>query len=153
GAPRTVLAALAAHDAYGQAQYFEAKLPALYVGDTVEYRVVGRAPGHQIPAEAGQYPSLFQVMGTAGSRAGTALPLPMGGPAPSESGAAVARRPQLPSPIMARAAAPGSITPLMARAVAPGSITPPAGSSGGMPALPAHVVAGPAGAQAGGIGS
>src|SRR5262245_4343505 len=111
GAPSTVLAALAAHDALQQAQYFEAKLAALYGGDTGEYRGVGRAPGHQIPAEAGQYPTLFQVTGTAGSPAGTALPLLMGAPAPGESGATIARRLQLPSMIMARAAAPGSTTP------------------------------------------
>jgi hypothetical protein len=64
GAPATVPAALLTHDPQQRAQYFRAQLPAFHVGDTVEYRVVGRAPGHQVPGarQAGQFAASFRVV-------------------------------------------------------------------------------------------
>jgi hypothetical protein len=52
GLPSRVTAALTTHDPHQQAQYFEAKLPVVRPGDKVDYRVVARLPGHQIPAAA-----------------------------------------------------------------------------------------------------
>jgi hypothetical protein len=64
GTPATVAAALLTHDPHQQAQYFRAQLPTFRVGDNVEYLVVGRAPGHQVPGleQAGQFAASFRVV-------------------------------------------------------------------------------------------
>jgi hypothetical protein len=64
GPPASVPGALLTHDLHQQAQYFQARLPAFHVGDVVDYRVVGRAPGHQVPGpqEAGQFAASFRVV-------------------------------------------------------------------------------------------
>src|SRR5262245_9350251 len=84
GLPSRVAATLTSHDPYQQAQYFEAKLPVVRLGDTVEYRVVARLPGHQIPGAAtGEtYTSSYVVVGES--------------PPPSEEAPLLARRVALP---------------------------------------------------------
>src|SRR5215472_9225823 len=62
GSPTTVAGALLSHDLHQQAQYFQVKLPPFHVGDTVEYRVVAHAPGHQVPQQTGQFTSSFRVV-------------------------------------------------------------------------------------------
>jgi hypothetical protein len=48
-APVTVPAALISHDTQLKAQYFIARFPEFHVGDAVDYFVVARSPGLQVP--------------------------------------------------------------------------------------------------------
>jgi hypothetical protein len=75
GSPSTVAAVLLSHDAQRQAQYFQAKLPAFHVGDRVDYLVVGRAPGHQVPGpqQAGQFTTSFHVVASPAAHAVAAV--------------------------------------------------------------------------------
>ena len=50
GPPQITAAAFLRHDVYQKAQYFEARLPPLQPGDTVDYTVVCRCPGRQVPS-------------------------------------------------------------------------------------------------------
>lgn len=64
GASATVPGSLLTHDPHQQAQYFQAKLPPFHVGESVDYLVIGRAPGHQLPGpqQAKQFAASFQVV-------------------------------------------------------------------------------------------
>jgi type VI secretion system Hcp family effector len=64
GSPTSVTAVLLMHDVHQQAQYFQAKLPAFASGDKVDYLVICRSPGNQVPGapEAGQFTACFQVI-------------------------------------------------------------------------------------------
>src|SRR5690349_1280452 len=64
GASATVLGSLLTHDPHQQAQYFQAKLPPFHVGESVDYLVIGRAPGHQLPGpqQTKQFAASFQVV-------------------------------------------------------------------------------------------
>jgi hypothetical protein len=60
----TAIAALQDHDLLQKAQSFSVRLPALHLGDRVDYYIVARCPGRQVPAvpQAGQQLESFQVV-------------------------------------------------------------------------------------------
>src|SRR6266700_6932688 len=49
GPPQTVVAGFLQHDVDQKAQYFAVRLPALLVGDKVDYIAICRCPGRQVP--------------------------------------------------------------------------------------------------------
>jgi hypothetical protein len=62
--PVTVPTVLVSHDPLVKAQYFMARFPEFHVGDVVDYFVVARSPGLQVPGpqEASQFMGSFQVV-------------------------------------------------------------------------------------------
>ena len=77
GDKKSIPATLLSHDLHQKAQYFVSRFPPFRVGDGVDYDVVLRIPGHQIPAAqpAGQFAASFHVVAAgsaeATSRAGS----------------------------------------------------------------------------------
>jgi Tc toxin complex TcA C-terminal TcB-binding domain/Neuraminidase-like domain/Salmonella virulence plasmid 28.1kDa A protein len=64
GTPASVKAVPQRQDLVRKTQYFVAKLPAFQVGDKIDYIVLARAPGRQVPTagEAATYPVSFTVV-------------------------------------------------------------------------------------------
>ncbi|MBV8883138.1 MAG: hypothetical protein JO235_03955 [Chroococcidiopsidaceae cyanobacterium CP_BM_RX_35] len=65
GSTETVVAKWQRNDISNNAQYFRAKLPALQSGETLEYSVICRCAGRQVPApeDAKQFTNSFKVIG------------------------------------------------------------------------------------------
>src|SRR5215471_11535496 len=65
GLPHTVAAGFLQHDVHQKAQYFAARLPVLQAGDKVDYTVLCRCPGRQVPSpeEAQNSGASFRVTG------------------------------------------------------------------------------------------
>jgi receptor-binding and translocation channel-forming TcA subunit of Tc toxin/ABC toxin-like protein len=63
GSTQRIAATWLRHDISRKAQYFLARFPGLRVGDTVEYTVICRCAGRQVPgSDAQQFPSSFQIV-------------------------------------------------------------------------------------------
>jgi len=137
GPPATVPAVLLAHDPHLQAQYFQAKLPTFHVGDSVDYLVIGRAPGHQIPGlqQAGQFAASFRVVPDPPPEAPLHFAPMMRPRAGSAALSRVVDAGQLLNPALASQLA-GTLSPAPA-------VTPPPGFSAGPPVSPQHSAAAP----------
>jgi hypothetical protein len=79
GPPAALSAVLLTHDPYQMAQYFVATFPPLPVGQTVDYFVIGRSPGHQVPGpeEVSRSVASFHVVRGLSSFAEPSAPAPL----------------------------------------------------------------------------
>src|SRR5262245_28969044 len=70
GPMMTVTAGFLRHDVFQKAQYFAARLPALHLGDTVDFIAMCRCAGRQVPPaeETKQFASSFRVTDTSAKR-------------------------------------------------------------------------------------